>query len=114
MLSADFIWEVAVGILTIFLADKFISGVNFSGSLLGLVICGLVLGVIYAFVRPLIKKITLPLRVLTLGIFGFIIDMSILWFIDIAFTELQIIGILPLIYSTLIAWGLHLILGLKK
>lgn len=113
MLS-ELVWEVVVGVLTIFLADRFVSGASFNGSLSQLLFCGFVLGLLYGFIRPSIKKLTLPFIVLTLGFLGFIIDIATIWLVDIAFVELEIIGIVPLILTAIISSLLHTLLALKK
>ena len=97
---------IVSGILGIFLADKFVPGVEFTGPRETLVLAGLVLGLINFFIKPILKLITLPIRLLTLGLFGIVINIVIIWAIDIIFPELIIKGIVPLLWTTLIIWGL--------
>ncbi|MBI2450429.1 MAG: phage holin family protein [Candidatus Nealsonbacteria bacterium] len=103
---------IASVILGIFLADKFVPGVEFIGPWKTLLAAGLILGLINFFIKPIIKLITLPIRFLTLGLFGLIINIAAVWAIDIYFTELIIKGIIPLLWATLIIWGLGVILPL--
>lgn len=106
------IFQIIVGISGIWLASRFISGVEFTGSIQTLVWVGSILGLINFFIKPVLKKITLPIRILTLGFFGLIINMGMVWLADVLFSELDIIGILPLFWTTVIIWGLSLILPL--
>ncbi|MBZ1345355.1 MAG: phage holin family protein, partial [Candidatus Nealsonbacteria bacterium] len=76
-----------------------------------LLLAGLVLGLINFFIKPILKLITLPLRILTLGLFGLIINMAIIWMIDVLFPELIIQGIIPLFWTTLIVWTINFLLG---
>ena len=104
--------KIASGILGIFLASQFIPGVEFYGTWKILLFAGFILGLINFFIKPLLKFITLPLRILTLGILGLIINMGMIWLVDIFFAELIIQGILPLFWTTLVVWGLSTILPL--
>ncbi len=44
-----------------------------------LVVAGLVLAVLQMFVRPILKLLFLPINIITLGIFSWIINVFILW-----------------------------------
>lgn len=111
--------------LGIFLATIFIQGVrvtifsdsNFFGFPITatwqlFILFGLILGLLNFFVKPILDVITLPLRILTLGLFTFVINMALVFALDIIFGELSIGLYLPLIYTTLIIWGLNLLLSI--
>jgi len=101
--------KIFSGILGLWLASEFITGVEFTGSWQLLLLAGFVLGLINFFIKPILKLITLPLRILTLGLFGLVINMAMIWLVDIFFVELIIVGILPLFWTSLIIWGLSLL-----
>lgn len=103
--------QIGAGILGIWLATEFVSGVEFVGSLKSLLIAGTILGLINSFIKPVLKLITLPIRILTLGLFSLIINMGMIWVVDVLFPELIIIGLIPLFWTTIIIWGLSLFLG---
>ncbi len=105
------IFHIIGGILGLWLAIKFVPGIQFSGEIKDLVLAGCFLGLINFFIKPILNLITLPLRIITLGLFGLIINMGVLWAVDIFFPELDIRGIVPLFWSTLIVWLLHYFLG---
>ena len=120
--------QIIAGILGIFLATKFVPGVSLEiipgqSSLFGieftadwqiLVLVGCVLGLINFFLKPVLKIITLPLRILTFGLFSLIINMLMVWVVDILFLELVISGIIPLFWTTVIIWLISLLLGLYQ
>jgi len=110
----NIIWNMIAGTLGFWLAVKFIPGVEFAGSMKYLIFAGVFLGLINFFIKPILKIITLPLRVLTLGLFGFVINMLIIWAVDILFTELIIQGLIPLFWTTLLIWGISFLFGLYK
>ena len=104
------ILQVIIGILGLFLAKEFVPGVEINDSWQTLLWCGLFLGLINTFVRPALNLITLPLRLITFGLFGLVINMAIIWVIDILFPELIIVGIAPLFYTALIICALSIII----
>lgn len=119
---------IIVGILGIFLATKFVPGVsltvipnesiyfgiNFTQNWQILILIGTILGLINFFIKPILNLITLPLRVLTFGLFSLILNIGIIWFLDIIFTELEIEGVVSLFLTTLIIWFLNLFVGLLR
>lgn len=108
----NFLTKIVSGVLGLWIAVNFVSGVDFTGSLKSLAIAGCFLGLVNFFVKPALKIVTLPLRMLTLGLFEIIINMAMVWIIDIFYAELIIVGIIPLFWTTMVVWGLSLILGL--
>jgi len=120
------IWQILASTLAIFLASKFVPGVSLTlipeksvyfGIKLTqewqiLVLIGTTLGLINVFVKPILNLITLPLRVLTFGLFSLIINMGILFFLDIIFPELEITGMAALFFTTLLVWVLNFFFSL--
>ncbi len=102
--------QIISGILGLWLATQFVVGVEFIGPTGTLVWAGIGLGIINSFLKPILKIIAIPLRMLTLGLFGIIINMGMIWLIDIIFPELIILGLIPLFWTTIIVWGLSIIL----
>jgi len=107
--------NLGTGVLTIYLAVLLIPGVKIEGDFMMVLKisfwAGIVLGIINYFFKPLIKLITLPLAILTLGLFWLIINILIIWFVDIIFQSLIILGLLPLFLISLLNWGLTLLLS---
>ncbi len=106
------IFQVIAGILSLWLAIKFVPGVDFTGETKYLLIAGAALGLINFFIKPILKIITLPLRILTLGLFSLVLNMLMVWIVDILFPELIIEGVISLFWVSLIVWGVSYFLGL--
>ena len=120
-------WHIVGGILGIFLAVRFVPGVSLKvlpdSSFLGfritqfwqiLFLVGGILGLINFFIKPILDKITLPLKILTLGLFSLILNMVIIKFLDILFLEFKILGLIPLFWTTVIVWLINFFLGFKS
>ena len=103
--------QILLSLLGLWLATIFVPRVEFTGSIQIFLITGAVLGILNFFIKPVLRKITLPLRIITLGLFGFIINMLMVWIVDIIFPELVIPGIISLFWTTLIIWALGYIIA---
>jgi putative membrane protein len=77
---------IAVGIAVWILPD---SVFNLSGGFGALILFALVLGIVNAFIGPIIRLLSLPITCLTLGLFTFIINAILLlltgWFVNLLF-----------------------------
>jgi putative membrane protein len=71
---------------------------------------GIILGLINFFIKPIISGITLPLRIITLGLFSVVINMAMIWLLDIMFAEITIPLWLPLLETSLIVWIINFLL----
>ena len=107
-----FIAQLIAAILGLYLASRFIPSVQIDDGLKTLLMAGAILGALNYFVKPILKLISLPLRILTLGLFSFVINMALVWGADILFPGLVIKGLAPLFFTSLIVWGLGILLGL--
>lgn len=111
--------------LGLYLATLFVAGVtirvftdsNFFGIALTsnwhlLILFGIVLGLLNFFVKPILNVITLPLRIITFGLFSFVINMALIFVVDIIFEELSVPLYLPLLYTSLIILALNAVFSI--
>jgi len=116
--------QIISAILGLWLATTFIQGVvirtyptsNFFGFSLTaqwqiFLVLGIVLGLLNFFLKPLLKILALPLEVITLGLFTIVINMALIWILDMMFDELSVPFFLPLLYTTLIIWVSNIIIA---
>ncbi len=115
------IFQILAAGLGLWIATIFVSGVvvklypdsNFFGFNLTaqwqiFLLLGIILGLINYFIKPILDTITFPLRIITLGLFSFVISMALIWVVDILFKELSVPFLYPLLWTTLIIWGLNI------
>ncbi len=65
-------------------------------------IAGLVLGLFNLIVKPIIKIFSLPINILTLGLFNIIINAGMLWLVDLIIKGLEIEGFWGYVWSSLV------------
>jgi putative membrane protein len=101
-----FLFQVLAGMLGVFLAAEFLPGVTFVGPRKFFLLIGLVFGILNYFVKPVVNFFLFPLRLLTFGLIGLVINIGIVWFTSkILFPDYFIIsGIYPLFGATIIIW----------
>jgi len=109
-----FIIQILTNGLAIFLADYLVPGFIFEGDILTLAIAGLILGLINVFVRPILRLISTPLIVLSLGLFIIVINMTLLWLLEYFVPELTITGFWTYLWGSLIISAVNLVFGYKK
>lgn len=63
--------------ISIFIVSNLIDGITV-GSFKNLILISILLGFLNFFIKPVITLLTLPVNILTLGLFSFIINASIL------------------------------------
>lgn len=73
--------HLVVGMLAVFIAATIIPGVHVDGWLTALVVA-VVLGILNAFLRPILLILTLPITIITLGLFTLIINTLIVMLAD--------------------------------
>jgi len=72
--------KIMINALSIGAAVKFIRGITFTGEWWKMIIIGAVFGIVNTLIKPLVTFFTLPLIVLTLGLFTLIINTLMLLF----------------------------------
>ena len=74
-----FILRWVINAIAIYLAILFVPGITLNGGWLGVVWLALIFGLVNAFLRPLLKLLTCPLIILTLGLFTLLINTFLFW-----------------------------------
>ncbi len=109
-----FVAQILTNALAIFLADYLVPGFIFEGDILTLFITGLLLGLINFFIRPVLRLISTPLIVVTLGLFLIIINIILLWLLEYFVPELTIVGFWAYFWGVLIISAVNMFFGTGK
>jgi len=89
-----FLVRSAINALAIFIVAHIVRGIEISSTATVLVIA-LMLGIINAFLRPLIILITLPINILTLGLFTLFINGALFYLVSKIVKGFVITGFWP-------------------
>lgn len=107
---ASFIIRLFSNSLALYIAHWLVSGLVINNGLTGFVVAGLFLGLLNLTVKPILKFISAPIIILTLGIFSLIINGLMLWLVSYALDFVIIQTWSALIWSTIIVTVANMII----
>jgi putative membrane protein len=87
-----------------------LNGVSFNHSFWTLVLAAAVFGVLNTILKPIMKLLTLPLAIVTLGIAWFFVSMLMLWLTDLIVGKFDIDGFWNYVWATIIVWIVNVLL----
>ncbi|RIH90431.1 Mycobacterial 4 TMS phage holin, superfamily IV [Calidithermus terrae] len=111
--------RLIVNTVALWVVSSVYGGVRFApGSGLGdYLLAGLVLGLVNTFIRPILLLLTLPINLLTLGLFTLVINAVVLMIVA-AFTSLDVGGFISALVGavllTVVSYFLNLVFGDKR
>ncbi|NQV00740.1 MAG: phage holin family protein [Parcubacteria group bacterium] len=106
-----FIAQIFVNAVAIFLADYLVPGFIFEGDILTLLIAGLLLGLMNVILRPILRFISTPFIILSLGLFFIVINIGLLWLLEYLVDELTIVGIWAYVWGVVIISFVNMVFG---
>ena len=74
-----FIAHLLINAAALYAATQFVSGISFDGDWRLLFAVALIFGALNVVIRPILKILTLPFLILTLGLFIFVLNAFMLW-----------------------------------
>ncbi|WP_129668880.1 phage holin family protein [Phytoactinopolyspora endophytica] len=121
----SFIVRIIVNGLALWVATEIVSGVNItsddstSDRILTFGVIALIFALVNAFIKPVVQLLTLPLFILTLGLFTFIVNALMLWLtgwiaeqLDVPFevNDFFWAAVLGALVVSFVSWVLNLLL----
>ncbi len=89
--------------LAVMAAAYLVPGVNVQ-SIWAALIAALVIGLINALIRPIILLLTLPINILTLGLFTLVINALMFWLASSIVKGFNVQGFWPAFWGALVFW----------
>ena len=105
-----FIFRWLVLTIAVWVATRLVQGVDFVHPE-DLLIAALVLGVLNAFVKPLLRLISLPFIILTFGFFLLVINALLLWMTSKLVHGFHVAGFWPAVWASLVISLVSFFLG---
>lgn len=98
---AGFLLRTLIVALGLWLASELVPGIVIQGvwTLLG---AALLLGIVNAVVRPLLVLLTLPITVVTLGLFLLVVNAAMLGLVAWIFDDFAIAGFWPALFGAIV------------
>jgi len=94
-----------------------VPGIYFHGSIASLLVAGAIFGLFNLIVRPVALLLSLPLLIVTLGLFYFVLNGILLWVASFFLPGYDVAGVVPGIVGSLVFalvnWALHALFAPK-
>lgn len=81
---------------------------------LAAVVLVVVLAILNLFIKPVIVLLTLPLNILTLGLFTLVINALLILLADAIVPGFSVSGFWPALWFSILLWLVNSVFGLKK
>ena len=95
--------RLIINAAALFVVAYFVPGVHVT-SIVGAIIAALVLGIANAIIKPILIVLTLPIEILTLGLFTFVINAVLFWLVGHLNIGLIVDGWWPALWGSIILW----------
>ena len=106
-----FIIRILGNSLALYVATWFVAGFNFTGGVKEYAIAGALLGLLNMVIKPILKLISMPVIILTLGLFTIVINALLLWLVDYIFDFIAISDIASLIWARIVISIVNMLLS---
>lgn len=87
----NFIIRLLITAISAFILSKVLTGVHFDG-FMSTIIFAVVLGILNLIVKPILSILSLPITIITLGLFSFVVNALIILLADYLMTSMNIDG----------------------
>src|SRR5207247_7856912 len=98
----SFIIRILGNTLALYVAYLLVPGFIITGGIEQFALAGITLALLNMTVRPILKAISFPLIILTLGLFSLVINALILWGVDYLFNFVTIQNLAALAWATIV------------
>jgi putative membrane protein len=98
-----FLVRAAISAVGLWIATRLVPGIRIDNALT-LILAALLLGVVNAVVRPILILLTLPITILTLGLFLLVINTGMVELVSAILPGFHIHGFGPAFFTALVVW----------
>ncbi len=96
-----FVVRAIFGAVGLWIASKYVHGIVFDDNL-SLFLAAILLGVVNAFVRPIVVVLTLPVTIVTLGFFLLVVNAAMIGLVALMLEGFHVNGLIPGVLAAII------------
>jgi putative membrane protein len=97
-----FIIRILGNSLALYVATYLVPGFAINGGIREFVLAGVLLGILNLSIKPVLKVISMPLIILTLGLWTIVINALMLWAVDYVFDFVLVQDLTALVWAVII------------
>lgn len=98
----SFLIRILGNSLALYVATYLVPGFAINGGIKEFVLAGILLGILNFSIRPILKVISMPLIILTLGLWTIVINALMLWTVDYVFDFVTVQDLTALVWAVII------------
>lgn len=106
--------RILINAAALWVAAQLLEGITLSDQPVAVLIVAIVFGLINSLIRPVVKLLTFPITIVTLGLFTLVVNAAMLQLTDWLTTGLDVVGfwtsVLGGIVISLVSWFLSVLL----
>ena len=118
----DRIIQILINAAALWVAELIVPNITFTGEMWKLLVVALIFGLVNTFIRPILRIVTLPISIMTLGLFLFVINALMLLLTSAISAELELgfnvadflAALLGSIVISLVGLALSMVIGTAR
>lgn len=96
--------RILISAVAVYIASLFIPGISVTGGVTTYLTVAIVLGLLNAFIKPILTVLTIPITIITLGLFLLVINVLMVYLADYLIPNFHVTGfIAALLFSFLVS-----------
>lgn len=88
--------------VAVYLTVNLVPGISVSGGWMTMLVVALVWSVIISVIRPVLSILSLPLTILTLGLFSFVLNALLFWGMELIVPGFDVAGFWPALLGSIV------------
>jgi putative membrane protein len=109
MLMKALVHVLAIAVTLLFIAN-YVPGIAVSGFYIAVVVA-VIWGILGLTVRPILTILTLPINIITFGLFSFVLNTLLFWLLSTFIEGFEVHGFVPALIGSaiisIVGWALH-------
>jgi putative membrane protein len=97
--------------LAVFITVNLVPGISVAGGWVTILLVAFAWSVIMMVIRPVLQILTLPITVLTIGLFSFVLNALLFWAMELVVPGFDVQGFVPALLGavvlSLVNWGIQ-------
>ena len=97
-----FLWRFIAVAVAVYLTVNLVPGISIAGGWTTLLLVSLVWSVIITVVRPVLSILALPISIITLGLFHFVLNALLFWGMELIVPGFDVAGWWPALFGSIV------------
>ncbi|MEK7155374.1 MAG: phage holin family protein [Patescibacteria group bacterium] len=97
-----FLWRFLAVAVAVYLTVNLVPGISMSGGWMTLLLVSLVWSVIITVIKPVLGILSLPITIITLGLFSLVLNALLFWGMELVVPGFDIAGFFPALLGSIV------------